>query len=352
MKKVLLISDAENFGGAEKYIESLIKLMDDKVKYVIAGDKQLSRISNEKVKIYEEVISNKKPIKTIISFIKILLLEKPDIVHLNMNHPASCLWIQLFSLFLTKINFVGTLHIVANINYPSIVKCLLKITYRKIKIICVSHSGAKELAENYGIKSKYTVIPNWVDMDWFRIPSKAEKKNLRNKFIINDDTNVAVFIGRLEDQKNVFNVIEVANLLKDKNWRFYIVGDGSLSNQLQNRVRELNLDNVIFNPFTKNPRTYYWLADVFLLLSKYECTPLSLLEAMSCGVSPVVTDVGDMKRMVGSYDFVWDSVQVTDILIKLKNSMNKNKDYWRNKVLKNYSPQNSKKLLLNVYGIM
>ncbi|GEB77848.1 glycosyltransferase [Sporolactobacillus inulinus] len=351
MKKILLITDSEKFGGAEKYIQSLTDTMGDKEKYEIIGNKELSK-KFYKHNFHEGIISNKKPIGSIISFFKYYLRYSPDIIHLNLTHPASCFWIQFLSLVLYKKIFIATLHLAANFHYPLIVRHLLKITYNKVVIICVANSAKDELWKNYRIKlNNFDIISNWSNYSHFRIPTDDEKRKSKLELRQPINKKILLFIGRFEEQKNILVFLDIARKFKEYNWTMVMVGEGSMKNEIQIKIKEYNLEkDVLVYPFTSDPRKYYWSADAFLLLSKYECTPLSLLEAMGCGLPPVVTDAGDMKYMVGGSEYVWDEKDMHSLEITLSHSLEKTPEQWRTQVLTYFSEDNAKTKIENIYS--
>ena len=71
------------------------------------------------------------------------------------------------------------------------------------------------------------------------------------------------------------------------------MGDGPLKDQLLDQARELGLSgHVFFEGFQENVRAYLQAASVFILTSHREGLPLSIVEAMACGLPCIVTDVG------------------------------------------------------------
>jgi len=72
------------------------------------------------------------------------------------------------------------------------------------------------------------------------------------------------------------------------------LGKGSLEGHLKSLVKELGIEkHVIFLPpvpYSEFPK-YLQLADAYMSASVYESTSISLLEAMSCGLAPVVSDL-------------------------------------------------------------
>jgi glycosyltransferase involved in cell wall biosynthesis len=77
-----------------------------------------------------------------------------------------------------------------------------------------------------------------------------------------------------------------------------MVGDGPDDEMLRKKISDFNVGHVIELP-GKLSDTYsaYKRIDIFLLTSDFEGLPLALLEAMSCGCVPVVSNVGGIKQL-------------------------------------------------------
>lgn len=104
--------------------------------------------------------------------------------------------------------------------------------------------------------------------------------------------NILLYVGRLVVEKGVDKMLYVwneisKNLSADQNWQFVIVGDGVERFRLEKLAKSLQLRNVIFEGF-QNPKSYYERAKIFFMMSKYEGWGLTLCEAMTQGVVPIV----------------------------------------------------------------
>lgn len=124
-----------------------------------------------------------------------------------------------------------------------------------------------------------------------------------------------IYMGRIDyNQKRVYRVIEtwkeIENLYPE--WRLSIIGDGPERNNLEQKVKELNLKHISFEGF-QQPKAYYERASILILTSEYEGFPLVLAECMSFGVIPVV---------YGSYSAVYDIIkhEKNGIIIQPKNN--------------------------------
>lgn len=121
------------------------------------------------------------------------------------------------------------------------------------------------------IKSKETVADEWL---------REHKKT------------VIVAAGRLERAKGFSTLIEAfASLRKNIDARLMILGEGTERAALEERIKELNLQEHVKLPgFAENPYAYMARADVFVFPSLREGLGNVLIEAMACKIPVVATD--------------------------------------------------------------
>lgn len=155
-------------------------------------------------------------------------------------------------------------------------------------IIVTSKYLQAKLEKRY--KKKLVYIPNGVDIEKFR-PAKKKKKAVEKQ---------VVFVGRLERTKNLNNLIEAIALLSVKRRiKLVLIGAGrlqaALKKQAQHKGVDLELKGVVPHDELANHLTQ---ADVFVLPSLAEGHPKALLEAMSCGLPVIGTDVVGIKEII------------------------------------------------------
>jgi glycosyltransferase involved in cell wall biosynthesis len=181
--------------------------------------------------------------------------------------------------------------------------------------ILVLNPGMVEEALEVGFeKSRIGWMPNPVDTDHFRPCSPEQRMQWRKEVAIGQDTPLAVFVGRLDPQKELPWLIGAfAKVVREiPNAVLALVGDGSLRAQLGQLVSTLNLDkNVRFTGRQDTAGVLKWLqgSDVFTLISAVEGLPCSLIEAMSAGLPAVLSDIPAHIQLVDS--------EVEGILTKL-----------------------------------
>ncbi len=127
--------------------------------------------------------------------------------------------------------------------------------------------------------------------------------DIRRQYNIKDDEVVLISVGRLISGKGFEFLIDGFNeVIKEvQNLKLIIVGDGALNSKLAKKVDKFEIqDKVIFAGRINHKELpkYYSAADIFLLLSSYENFSNAVLEAMSCELPIITTNVGGFPLQV------------------------------------------------------
>ena len=111
-------------------------------------------------------------------------------------------------------------------------------------------------------------------------------------------------IARLAPPKDHETLLHAfAQARRDVPASLWVVGDGPLRASLEKLAADLELGNaVVFWGERLNPGDFLAAADAFVLSSRSEGLPMSLLEAMSAGLPAIVTDVGGMAEVVHRFN--------------------------------------------------
>ncbi len=178
---------------------------------------------------------------------------------------------------------------------------------------CVRDSGVLTLRERYpALGDRVRFVPTWVDADVFHPVSETRRQALRESLAAEYELPLQAqwvgFVGRLDTQKNPGLLLEAFARAVTPGEHgpgadavLLLVGNGVLRHELQARVRSLGLHQRVRFLGLQSQGTIARLlqaADLFALSSAYEGMPMALLEALGCGTPAVVTDVGEVKRVV------------------------------------------------------
>ena len=164
------------------------------------------------------------------------------------------------------------------ISYPLITKTIQQSDI----VTTVAYSVATELKQHFQIDDA-VVVGNGVNEKIFKSINKKSEKNY------------ILYIGRLSYRKGIFDLLESAKEICQKYpVSFILVGKGELEKKVKTFIRRENLESRI--KLTGHiPRNkliqFYQTAMIFILPSHYEGLPTVLLEAMSCSLPVIATDV-------------------------------------------------------------
>lgn len=165
-----------------------------------------------------------------------------------------------------------------------------QIQMRQMNHIVAQCHGMEEMLLRNGLaqKGQITTIYNPVSnqiiekTDQLRVPLMQRQKQC---------TKTIVFIGRIDPQKNLKDLIDAFKMLQEKmpDCVLELYGEGSLCDYYKEYVKKQNLtDKIHFNGISHHMEQVYAKADVVALSSDYEGMPNCLIEAIACGI-PVVS---------------------------------------------------------------
>jgi len=165
------------------------------------------------------------------------------------------------------------------------------------RVIGVSKEIERGLTGRYGYPQKAVeVIYNGIEVDHKGIRIPEPEQNGNRVFHIGT-------VGRMVPVKDYDLFIETAAEIyrQRPNAVFSILGEGPLKAELEKRAAEMGLSDVFkFMPPVEGPFPYYRQLDLYVNTSRHEGIPLSVLEAMSCGVPVVAPAVGGLPEIISS----------------------------------------------------
>ncbi len=191
-------------------------------------------------------------------------------------------------------------------------------------IISDSEKVKQHLVKKQRVNEKKVVtILNGIDIDRFHtiIDIKDKKKELG----VSENSLVVGNVARLEPIKDHLYLLDIFKRISRQlpEAILLIVGGGSQAKKLENKARELEIEKkVIFLGTRSDVPEIVKIFDVFVLTSKNEGLPLSLLEAMASSKAVIATNVGGNPEVViqGVTGFllpVDEPEQMSEIIISL-----------------------------------
>ncbi len=285
-------------GGAEKFVVDLASHVDITrfdVTVAITRDSNQSvfkeQLLQSRIKIVD--LSGSNFFVMCIKQYFFLIKERPNVIHANVG---AILHVLLMSLFFPKIKKLYTVHNEPKLLYYNshIKKAIYKFAFKfgGFMPVGICKTIQEEVAADFRLHiDKTRVVNNGVDTEVFSF-----NRDKKNKKVIEIITT-----GRLHKVKNQKQLIRVfGNLMKvEPNLRLMILGEGDTRISLEKQIHELGLSNYVSMPgMKKNVPEYLQQGDIYVSTSLTEGLPLSILEAMSCGLPVVATDVGGTKDII------------------------------------------------------
>ena len=147
-------------------------------------------------------------------------------------------------------------------------------------------------------ESNIFVIPHGIDYDVFINLNENNKLLIKNKYNINENDIVLLNIGAGTQNKNINDILEIFSILRNKfsNLKLILKISKTLyGNNIDNLLKKYGNKNIvcIYDRLTTYEiQTLYEISDIYLSPYKAEGFNLPVLEAMSHGIIPVVTENG------------------------------------------------------------
>lgn len=161
----------------------------------------------------------------------------------------------------------------------------IKNFYSKCRhIICPSAFAKNELLR-YGLSVKTSIVSNGIDPFYCRKPSRFRQEHPEDFIILT--------VGRLSKEKCHEIIIKAVSKIAQNNpILLIIVGKGEQEGYLQRMARDLNLSILFLTSGISDEtlRDFYNAADLFVHAGSVELECLTVLEAMACGITPLISD--------------------------------------------------------------
>ncbi len=238
--------------------------------------------------------------------------ERFDVIHVHGHHyPLS--WMAINSAARQQIPSVITLHGMYALN-PSVAggkstieelfnKCIVSKVFHKANEIIGLTNQITTYAKDIAKESRpYHTIPNGVNTSIYE-ENRNKTKEYRSKYNISEESTVILFLGRLEQVKGITEFAKASAKICEQfeNVEVMIVGEGSLESKAKSISRGHH--RIHFLPWLPSDQVHelYIASDIFVIPSRFEALPLTVIEAMNAGLHIVYTAVGGISDILEGY---------------------------------------------------
>ncbi len=292
--KILQVINNLDVGGAETLLSAYALNSRENTSVIltlVSSDSWIkSDLENAGVKVIDLALYDKyRFIGAIRGIANVIVSEKPDIVHAHLFPPQY--YLAFLRLFFRKIPFVFSEHSTSNRRRGiALLKPLEALSYRLYdRVIVISEAARKELGRLYQ-GHNCTIVHGGVDEKRFSGP-----RNEEFDFVL-----VASLRGK---EKGIDVFLEALAMIKDRGFTAVVLGDGVLKNELIEVRDRLGLKKTVdFKGNVGNVGEYLRKARVFVLPSRWEGLPVSIMEAMFAGTVVVASRTGGIPEVVPEDD--------------------------------------------------
>jgi len=311
-KKTLVIIYYDlNIGGIQRKIVDIVNYLAVKknkvnVNILLRNNDQTFNLkkqivnSNVKIKYYQTKFKIRAPFSFLIFLLNELIkTESPTILSFS-EIPSICAILIKKILFWKKITVVISQDNSFSLERENENKVIAYFRFLLIQklfpyadsILTVNKSFAQLLIKKYDIdKSLIKYVPNWTSF------SKKQKINTKKDFDL-------VYIGRFAKVKNLNFILKCIKIIKKKYNKItlLLVGDGPEKQKLIALVNKYKINNnVIFVDPTYNVISYLKKSKMFVLASKSEGLPISVLESMAIGTPVIISDYPGVNHEIRNF---------------------------------------------------
>lgn len=317
---ILLVITKSSWGGAQRYVFDLATNFSKRSEVHVAtggaGGLLISRLKQENINVsiipsMGRDVSAIRDIKSVFELMSLILKKNPRVVHLNSSKAL------VVGVIATRISYIlkssrpkifFTAHgWVFNENRNLFSKFILKFMQWSSlifvdQIISVSEKTKRDITNWPFIDKKIKTIHNGIKAD--DIYDQETARNIIDSGDSNSHMLTNIWLGsvsELHDNKGLDQSIEALSKIAKNglNWHYFILGEGEKKDDLSALISNLGLQsNITLVGFKENASKLLKAFDIFILPSRTEALPYSILEAGIAENAVIASNVGGIPEII------------------------------------------------------
>lgn len=269
---------------------------------------------------------------------------QPDLVHIQDHYPL-CRGV-LDAALERDIPVVATNHflpdnIIQNVPlfrlyhnlFNDVLWRMLLQTYNQVEVVTAPTETAADILRRQNIQVPVKAITCGVNLHFFKPDPDVDKTQMRQKYGLDPKATIFMYVGRLDQEKRIDSLVKAFHQLDQEDIQLAITGKGNFSNDLQQMVKKLDLENkVIFTGFVPEDDLPGLLnsVNVFAMPSDAELQSIATLEAMGTGLPVLAADAQALPELVkhGVNGYLFEPGNVADAAKYIQKFI-ENRDQWK-----------------------
>ncbi|RKG48575.1 glycosyltransferase family 1 protein [Acinetobacter cumulans] len=271
-----------------------------------------------------------------LSFMKILIKEKPDIVHLHSTFAGligRLIILITFNKKNTKVIYCPhafSFLMSKNIFYKKIFAFIeVLLSYITDAIICVSKSEFMDAIQYKFPKNKLVIIHNGV----------KHKTEINQRNLCQIEKYKLLFVGRFDYQKGIDILFDAIKILNEKKFNFELSLVGDFVNNHNKNIEKI--ENVNFKGWLtpSELKEEYLTHDLIIIPSRWEGFAMVPLEAMSYGLPIIASDIKPFLEIIthNVTGIIFNKDDTESLVEKILNIDKYNLESIRKKALLNFN---------------
>lgn len=275
----------------------------------IDGNYKIIRPASTGFPFYQNIKISLTPYKTVK---KIIDDFQPDVIHINMllvisqsvmKYGNKCGIPIISTNHAMPENLMDNLKLLSHVSRPinHMIKRYGLRFYSKSDYLTMPTQAAIDMfkTETQKIHIPMEAVSNGIDLKRFTVGKVSEE--IYKKYKIPTDVPIITFVGRTDVEKHIPVLIKAfSEVVAKTKAHLLIIGDGTILEDLQNLVNELNITKYVTfagRVIGDDLVALHKVGTVFCMPSPVELQSIATLEAMASGQPVVAVDAGALKEL-------------------------------------------------------
>lgn len=300
---MLFVITSMPVGGAETLLVNMIRKFDrDILLPEVCCLKQPGPLGEEiadEVPVHAQLINGRTDVKVLGRLVHLMKSRRIDAV-VTVGAGDKMFWGRIAAWWTGVPVITSALH---STGWPDGIGWLNRqLTSITHGFIAVANAHGQHLVQREKLPAdRVFVIPNGIDTQ--RFAPASDPAQLRRQLQLPPAGPLVTIVAALRPEKNHARFLRIAKTVRERvpSAQFLVVGDGPQRHELERTTAALGLAECVhFLGSRSDIPEILAASDLFALTSDNEASPVSIMEAMSCGLPVVATHVGSVDEMVAA----------------------------------------------------